>query len=114
MSADPWAFPRALEEGCHRVLVRPPSRPPPAPSLSGSLLILSGLLPAAAAAPVLAASTELFISEYIEGTSNNKAVEIYNGTGARSTSPATSSDVLQRQRRRPATTIDLAGTLAHD
>jgi hypothetical protein len=25
---------------------------------------------------------ELFISEYIEGTSNNKAIEIYNGTGA--------------------------------
>ena len=26
--------------------------------------------------------TELFISEYIEGSSNNKAIEIYNGTGA--------------------------------
>ena len=26
--------------------------------------------------------TELFISEYIEGSSNHKAVEIYNGTGA--------------------------------
>lgn len=26
--------------------------------------------------------TELIISEYIEGTSNNKALEIYNGTGA--------------------------------
>ncbi len=26
--------------------------------------------------------TELFISEYIEGSSNNKALEIYNGTGA--------------------------------
>lgn len=29
----------------------------------------------------LAAPTELFFSEYIEGTSNNKALEIYNGTG---------------------------------
>jgi hypothetical protein len=29
-----------------------------------------------------AASTELYISEYIEGSSNNKAIEIYNGTGA--------------------------------
>ena len=29
-----------------------------------------------------AASTELFISEYIEGSSNNKALEIYNGTAA--------------------------------
>jgi uncharacterized protein len=29
-----------------------------------------------------AAPTELFISEYVEGSSNNKAIEIYNGTGA--------------------------------
>ena len=27
-----------------------------------------------------AQSTELFFSEYIEGSSNNKALEIYNGT----------------------------------
>ena len=32
--------------------------------------------------PASAAPTELFFSEYIEGSSNNKAVEIYNGTGA--------------------------------
>jgi uncharacterized protein len=48
-----------------------------------SLLILAlttallPMQPASAAAP-----TELFFSEYIEGTSNNKALEIYNGTGA--------------------------------
>lgn len=29
-----------------------------------------------------AAASDLFISEYIEGSSNNKAIEIYNGTGA--------------------------------
>jgi predicted extracellular nuclease len=29
-----------------------------------------------------AVSTDLFFSEYVEGTSNNKALEIYNGTGA--------------------------------
>ncbi len=29
-----------------------------------------------------ATPTELFFSEYIEGSSNNKALEIYNGTGA--------------------------------
>ena len=28
------------------------------------------------------AATDLFISEYVEGTSNNKAIEIFNGTGA--------------------------------
>src|SRR5262245_18800241 len=26
--------------------------------------------------------TDLFISEYVEGTSNNKALELYNGTGS--------------------------------
>ncbi|MEZ4640995.1 MAG: hypothetical protein R2856_39570 [Caldilineaceae bacterium] len=30
-----------------------------------------------------AAASSLFFSEYIEGSSNNKALEIYNGTGAR-------------------------------
>lgn len=34
------------------------------------------------AVPASAQPTELFISEYIEGSSNNKAIEIYNGTGA--------------------------------
>ena len=29
-----------------------------------------------------ATPTELFFSEYVEGSSNNKALEIYNGTGA--------------------------------
>jgi len=29
-----------------------------------------------------AVSSDLFISEYVEGTSNNKAIEIFNGTGA--------------------------------
>jgi uncharacterized protein len=47
--------------------------------LRGLLLIvlvaLALLVPSAGAAP-----TELFFSEYVEGTSNNKALEIYNGT----------------------------------
>ncbi|WP_194163164.1 lamin tail domain-containing protein [Arenimonas daejeonensis] len=34
------------------------------------------------AAPASAAATDLFLSEIVEGSSNNKAVEIYNGTGA--------------------------------
>jgi uncharacterized protein len=40
-------------------------------------MLTSGSPPVGAAAP-----TELFISEYIEGSSFNKAIEIYNGTGA--------------------------------
>lgn len=45
-------------------------------------LALSALLPLVAPSPTRAAPTELFFSEYIEGSSNNKALEIYNGTGA--------------------------------
>lgn len=42
-----------------------------------------GITPFVAAAPASAAApSELFISEYVEGLSNNKALEIYNGTGA--------------------------------
>ncbi len=39
---------------------------------------LLGFAPAAHAS----APTDLFISEYVEGTSNNKAIEVFNGTGA--------------------------------
>ncbi len=45
----------------------------------GRVLAIAAML-AACARP--AAAQELFISEYIEGSSNNKAIEIYNGTGA--------------------------------
>jgi predicted extracellular nuclease len=44
-------------------------------------LALSALLPLVAPAGTRAAPTELFFTEYIEGSSNNKALEIYNGTG---------------------------------
>lgn len=43
-------------------------------------LIAAVLLTVASSRP-RAAATELFISEYVEGSSNNKALEIYNGTG---------------------------------
>ena len=52
----------------------------------------AGLVSALLAAPLVfvplgvtaeaAPPTELFMSEYIEGSSFNKAIEIYNGTGA--------------------------------
>ncbi|NLG99970.1 MAG: ExeM/NucH family extracellular endonuclease [Chloroflexi bacterium] len=44
------------------------------------LALSTALVPARATQA--AAPADLFISEYIEGTSNNKAIEIYNGTGA--------------------------------
>lgn len=45
------------------------------------LSLVMTLLPLAGS-PAWAATSELFFSEYIEGSSNNKALEIYNGTGA--------------------------------
>ncbi len=44
------------------------------------LLLLTGLL--STAQPAQADTTDLFISEYIEGSNFNKAIEIYNGTGS--------------------------------
>ena len=41
-----------------------------------------GVVPVVAAPAASAAPTELFFSEYVEGSSSNKALEIYNGTGA--------------------------------
>jgi uncharacterized protein len=46
-------------------------------------LAAASLVPLAASVQSAAAtSSELFFSEYVEGTSNNKALEIYNGTGS--------------------------------
>ena len=64
--------------------------------------------------PASAAPTELFFSEYIEGTSNNKAVEIYNGTGAGVDLAAGGYSVLVFSNGSPTagTTVPLTGTLA--
>jgi predicted extracellular nuclease len=47
-------------------------------ALSLLLAMTSALV---AAGPARAATTDLIISEYVEGSGSNKAVEIYNGTG---------------------------------
>lgn len=44
-------------------------------------LVSAGLL-SLGAGSAMAAPTELFISEYVEGSSNNKAVELFNGTAS--------------------------------
>ena len=53
-------------------------------SLLAALALALGLVPFAGPPGIAQAATptELFFSEYIEGSSNNKALEIYNGTGA--------------------------------
>ena len=56
---------------------------------------------------------ELFFSEYIEGSSNNKAIEIFNGTGV----PVDLSDYRVELYSNGATTasntLSLSGSLAH-
>ncbi len=58
--------------------------------------------------------TDLFISEYVEGTSNNKAVELFNAS-SRSIDLAAEAYVVQftfNGGATPATTISLTGTVA--
>ena len=47
----------------------------------GGVVLLLGIL-ATSASPAWSQATSLFFSEYVEGSGNNKALEIYNGTGA--------------------------------
>lgn len=66
-------------------------------------------------APV-AAPAELFFSEYIEGSSNNKALEIYNGTGSTINLAAGSYDVqvFFNGSALPGLTILLTGSVEDD
>ncbi|MBO4205475.1 lamin tail domain-containing protein [Micromonospora echinofusca] len=57
--------------------MRPRRIPAALATVAAVTLTAAGVAPTAASA----APTDLFISEYVEGSSNNKAVELYNGTG---------------------------------
>ena len=62
-----------------------------------------------------ATPTELFFSEYIEGSSNNKALEIYNGTGS-AVNLGTSGYTIKMYSNggtNPSVTINLSGTVAN-
>ncbi len=61
-----------------------------------------------------AAPTELFFSEYVEGSSNNKALEIYNGTGAAVDLAASgyAVDIYFNGSTSASTKIPLMGTVA--
>lgn len=68
------------------------------------------LTPVAASA---AAPTDLFFSEYVEGSSNNKALEVYNGTGAPVDLAAGGYNVLLSFNGGTSTgTINLTGSVA--
>lgn len=51
-------------------------------ALLASSLVASIAIPVVPAATVSAAAQDLIISEYIEGSGSNKAIELYNGTGS--------------------------------
>ena len=65
-----------------------------------------------ATAPAHAVSGDLFFSEYVEGSSNNKAVEIYNGTGAPVDLSAYSVKIAFNGATTFTSSIPLTGTLA--
>jgi predicted extracellular nuclease len=77
-------------------------------ALAAAVLVLG---PASVGA---APSTDLFISEYIEGTSNNKALEIYNGTGSpvNLTTGAYGIQMFFNGSSTAGLTINLNGTIA--
>ena len=79
----------------------------PLETSAGTLEAFQGIL--ASATP-----TELFISEYIEGTSNNKALEIFNGTGAAVDLGAGGYNIQMffNGSSTPGLTIALSGTVA--
>ncbi len=84
-----------------------------------ALALALPLLAAATAAVVLsvatarAAPSDLFISEYVEGSSSNKALELYNGTGAPVTLTGHYSVQLYANGSPTVTaTIPLTGTVA--
>ncbi|MEL7359183.1 MAG: ExeM/NucH family extracellular endonuclease [Cyanobacteria bacterium J06560_6] len=58
------------------------------------------------------ALNNLIITEYIEGSSNNKAIELYNGTGADIDLSAYTLAFYFNGNTSPGTTIALSGTLA--
>src|SRR5262245_19905789 len=75
------------------------------------VLLVCGLVGPSVAS---AASTDLFFSEYVEVSSNNKALEIFNGTGAPIDLAAGAYSVQMFFNGNPTSTltINLTGTVA--
>jgi uncharacterized protein len=93
----------------------PSSSSTPRARLRSALLLTAVVLPLVfALGSARAAPTELFFSEYVEGTSNNKALEIFNGTGAPVDLAANGYDVQMCFNGNPvcSLTIPLVGTVA--
>ena len=77
-----------------------------------SLVILALLALMLPHIPVSAATSELFFSEYIEGSSFNKAVEIYNGTGGTVDLSTYTVELYSNGAASPSQSVALSGMLA--
>ncbi len=80
-------------------------------ALAGSVLGL-GMLPLLAVPPATAASDDLFFSEYVEGSAYNKAIEVYNGTGAAVDLSAYTVELYSNGSAVVSQSVGLGGTLA--
>jgi len=85
------------------------------PILAATIAMIAALAVAAWSTAIAATPTELFFSEYIEGSSNNKALEIYNGTGAAIDLEANGYNVQMFFNGNPVATltINLTGVVAN-
>ena len=72
------------------------------------VMAATALLPSLAKAQ----ATELFFSEYIEGSASNKAIEIFNGTGAPVNLATYSVRIFSNGSATPTGSVTLTGTLA--
>ncbi|MGI9647863.1 MAG: ExeM/NucH family extracellular endonuclease [Acidimicrobiia bacterium] len=79
-----------------------------------TIAMVASLLPWLASEARAATPTELFFSEYVEGASFDKAVEIYNGTGSPVDLGADDYEIeiYFNGSTSAGTTVDLSGTIA--
>ncbi|MFA5735824.1 MAG: endonuclease, partial [Bacilli bacterium] len=62
----------------------------------------------------IATTNDLFFSEYIEGSSYNKALEIYNGTGEEKSLTSYSVHLFSNGATSPVTTLNLTGNIQNN
>ena len=77
-----------------------------------SVLVLAMSLVPLGASPAVAAADGLFMSEYIEGSSFNKAIEIYNGTGGSVDLSTYTLELYSNGSATVSQSVGLSGSLA--
>ncbi|WP_409367938.1 endonuclease [Lysinibacillus sp. 38-6] len=84
-------------------------------ALLASTLVASVSIPVMPAQAIAAGpAADLIISEYIEGSSNNKAIELYNGTGSTIDLSQYRLELYTNGGTSPTNKQTLSGTLAHN